>query len=66
MNNWIVEIKTHTHTHTHTQERMNSKLSDTEKKCIGDLEDRTKEIIWLEQEKEKKTLQWKHFNRFEW
>ena len=33
---------------------MNSKLSDTEKKCIGDLEDRTKEIIQLEQAERKK------------
>ena len=38
-----------------TLEGMNSKLSDTEKKkCIGDLEDRTKEIIWLEQAERKK------------
>ena len=44
MNNWIVDLKK-----TTTLEGMNSKLSDTEKKCIGDLEDRTKEIIQLEQ-----------------
>ena len=46
MNNWIVDLKK-----TTTLEGMNSKLSDTEKKCIGDLEDRTKEIIQLEQQK---------------
>ena len=49
MNNWIVDLKK-----TTTLEGMNSKLSDTEKKCIGDLEDRTKEIIQLEQAERKK------------